>query len=105
MLKIENSGWVEDESWMDQTSLLLENDLDVIVYPNPFENHIQVAFSGSEMQYDSFQIVDFNGREILNGKLTDIQIQTIQLPNLRTGMYFISFKGPNGILTKQLMKM
>lgn len=105
ILKTSNSGWIADDSWLQDAPYVFDNVDELLIYPNPFSNEINVYFTGTEVGYNSYQLVDINGRLIAKGNLSDIQLQTIQLPEMRQGIYLITFEGESGNITEQLMKL
>jgi hypothetical protein len=105
ILKTSNSGWIADDSWMQNAPYVYDEIDELLIYPNPFSNEVNVYFPGTEVGYNSYQLVDINGRLIAKGNLSEIQLQTIQLPEMRQGMYLITFEGKSGKITEQLMKL
>lgn len=104
ILKTTDSGWISGSPWLIDTPISLEDNPETIVYPNPFDDHIDVLFSINDMVCDSYKMTDINGRIVKSGVLSDLQFQTIQLPNLSSGMYLISFQGGDTKITRQVIK-
>jgi len=62
----------------------------VRVYPNPAENHIQIEPSQPFSTYLSVQIMDITGRVLMEVKDIAANRATIDIGQLKSGLYFIS---------------
>jgi hypothetical protein len=75
------------------------NNLQVAVFPNPFNNKIEIINEVSEIT--EVIIYDINSRKVLHQKFThSISLNTEQLPE---GIYFYQIQGLNGLSTKGKM--
>ena len=73
-----------------------ENDNSVEVYPNPASNNI---FISTERHFEYFQLVDIQGIVLLEGILTDNQIDVANLP---LGTYFLRLKAGDNIAVERV---
>ena len=67
------------------------------MYPNPTNDFCTIL---TEKPIKSITISDFNGRLIAN-----IEEETIDLRNYKSGFYFISLNIENQIITKRIVKL
>lgn len=65
----------------------MQNDV-MIVYPNPAYDQIFLNF-GSKINNGIINIVDLQGRTLLSKSVSDIQIQTLEISSLKSGIYFL----------------
>ena len=70
----------------------LENQPELIIFPNPASNSFSLKTSGNAQ---SFQVFDQQGNTVLKGKIN--QQTMIDSHSLVPGMYFISVDYDNGI--------
>lgn len=75
----------------------LENEL--ILFPNPAVDFI---YFNSVFSNISFQILNFEGREIKNGQLNDTRLD---ISNLNKGIYFIRIKKQGIVFLKKILKI
>lgn len=76
----------------------INNSFDIQIFPNPFSSYITVT--GAK---ENILIYDMFGRIIYSIKSENDSI-TLNLNNLSTGIYFISVKNNNFVLTKKIVK-
>ncbi len=62
----------------------------ISLYPNPTSGLVYIQ---SDMDWDSFEIYDLQGRKVISDKLTENQIN---IEELSSGMYFIQLQSKNG---------
>lgn len=65
------------------------HDMDVIVFPNPFKNEIQIHTSRKGL---TFILYDLTGNCILSDKICDIPHKSLLTGNLESGFYFYNIK-------------
>jgi hypothetical protein len=63
------------------------------VFPNPFENNIQINYNQEE---GSFELYDISGKVLTNGKLKS-ELNQIELTTLENGVYFIRVLDKQGV--------
>lgn len=87
----------------------LENDLsqNLIIYPNPAENEINVSLSTNLKGKFQWVIKDMTGKiiiEITSEKNDYLLSEKINIANLASGMYFLEWKNSQGQARKKLIK-
>ncbi|TAH29768.1 MAG: T9SS C-terminal target domain-containing protein [Cytophagales bacterium] len=87
----------------------LENDLsqNLIIYPNPAENEINVSLSTTLQGKFQWVIKDMTGKiitEITSEKNDYLLSEKINIANLASGMYFLEWKNNQGQARKKLIK-
>jgi len=82
---------------------------DIIIYPNPFQDHLQIIFFRRPEAGTSIRIIDISGREeyyynVSNSDLQDFII--IPTTGLKNSIYLISVNDPQGkiLCSKKLIK-
>ena len=68
----------------------------VLVFPNPFENFLKVTGV-----FDTYQIFTSDGRLVDSGTLFSNEIS---VKSLRSGLYILRLNGPNGLVTKKVVR-
>ena len=61
----------------------------IILYPNPTKNLLNIDLQNNQSDKDEFKIVDINGRIILNGNLIN-GLNQINIENLAKGLYIFN---------------
>lgn len=83
---------------MGDLTLSLSDEVDEDVYPNPFQNEINIKLD----QPAEYKIIDINGRTLLKGTLTSLdRINTESLP---MGIYILDLKIDDKHTVKKLVK-
>jgi hypothetical protein len=78
---------------------LAENKMeDVNLYPNPFSNVLSISNISNKVEF--VRIFDIAGREVYKTASVNSNLN-IDLNNLETGIYFVSFETSNEILSKK----
>ena len=108
----DGAGFYSCEVWHKQFSackttspLFLFTSLDDItidkakIYPNPFSSEIQVELAGVGNQASLF---DVNGKELFKTIFDDNLVWATS--ELASGIYFLQFKTPKGIVTHKIIK-
>lgn len=81
------------------------NELEVVIYPNPFVNGVVVNLEPGKDENIEMQLFDISGRLILqNSYAANTQLQ-IPLINLAEGSYFMTLKMGEQFATHQLLKL
>ena len=93
--------------WTVSTSSL-PNDIEhLTIYPNPFNENVNMNITLATQQELSIDVIDVSGREISN------TIQTLQkgentislpLKDLTSGIYFVRLTSENGVTTRRIIK-
>lgn len=61
------------------------------IYPNPAKNNLQINLTDKSLTNNKYQILDLNGRVILEGNF-DTEINQINIENLSKGLYIFKIK-------------
>ena len=61
------------------------------IYPNPAKNNLQINLIDKSLTNNKYQILDLNGRVILEGNF-DTEINQINIENLSKGLYIFKIK-------------
>ena len=86
---------VEDNIWSKRS---LE------VYPNPFDNQLNVQF-GTPALFTDWKVIDISGRLIKSGKISkNSTLETIMVDGLKPGVYVLSVGGKNGWKSRKVIK-
>ena len=77
---------------------------DLILYPNPAIDRIQIAINQQGEKVEKVVIYDINGREILNKSYNEYLVN-IDVSNYNKGVYIVSVIGRNGaVFNKKFIK-
>jgi Secretion system C-terminal sorting domain len=71
-----------------------EISLQLMVYPNPTSSLVNLKIDNFNLENLSYQLIDLNGREILNKKITESETQ-IQLENNPSDIYLLNVNQEN----------
>ena len=79
------------------------------IAPNPATNQITISQStnipnGADVQFSQFTITNSIGQEIMQQSLTGLQTK-VNVSKLVPGLYYITFRGKNGIKTEKFIRM
>ncbi len=83
----------------DSNISITEYFIDVLVYPNPFENYTTLSFN---KQVKSYQLYDATGRLVLEKGVVD-KVELLYKNDLKTGLYLLRFIGEQEVGVKRLM--
>ena len=71
------------------TSAATLEKLSMTSYPNPVSDQLHLNF-GTQVDHAEISILDFQGRRVITKSLTNTQMETINVSNLTTGIYFVT---------------
>ncbi len=81
-------------------------NIDMFVYPNPFNFQSKVVFSLPKQTYLEFGLFDVVGHKIReyygNNQPSGIYSFELERENLKNGIYFIRMRTDTGTITKQI---
>jgi len=82
---------IEDNRF--QTSIKEEDASEIMTYPNPFNNWIQIYFDNPKRNSYQLIVTDMSGKVVR--KISNIKDNTIKLyrENLPAGFYLVELKG------------
>ena len=76
---------------------------DLKTYPNPFYNIFQVE---SSFDYDSYEIIDFNGKSVINGRNNQLKSELqIDMSDYPEGVYYLKLFFEGGIRYVKIVKI
>ena len=89
----------EDENENDTTNVVSNYESRFVVYPNPAND---ILFINAEVEINEVMIYDVYGRQqsMVNGQ----QSLSIDLSNLKSGIYFVKIKTKEGNIVKRIVK-
>ncbi|MBL0683538.1 T9SS type A sorting domain-containing protein [Aquimarina mytili] len=81
-----------------------ESSLNAILYPNPFQQSINISFDQPITNQIDIVLFDIMGRTIRSQKKSATQLLTISLDDISKGAYFLSVSSGNKKFTAKLIK-
>jgi len=69
----------------------LDNEFDILAYPNPASEFIQITFQNGIPENAAYVLYGFKGEQIRSGKIVHAS-EKISLENVEPGIYFIQIK-------------
>jgi endoglucanase len=79
----------------------------IIVYPSPSKSIVNISFAGIEEDRFTLNIVDLSGKIVMNKKIklqSNSRIQTLDISNLSSGLYWFKIQGSDFAITKRVVK-
>lgn len=74
------------------------------IYPNPVSEHLYIQHNnGFEKFHFNYSIIDQSGRNILTGELADINPNSINVSNLRSGIYFLQLISEEQLYSERII--
>lgn len=108
ILKTPNANWQTDKKWFEPVAITIpENTFteDLIVSPNPFTDGVEVLFKGTKAGFDTYELIDLNGKRIANGSLNDSITQELSFGEIRSGAYFLRFNSPEKTVQVKIVRL
>ncbi|MEM8525660.1 MAG: T9SS type A sorting domain-containing protein [Bacteroidota bacterium] len=93
-----------DASTMTSTEDWRAALLPIRVFPNPFENLLHLQTTSNYASDLTFRILDLNGRELLKRKATRASLETIDVSQLPSGVYFVEVTDGKQTKTIKMVK-
>ena len=100
---------LKDENWKQIPNLFkIANTKNILgdepftIYPNPFNDKLTIFYSDSN--YNSFELTDLNGRVIEKGSLISNEKNTLNLIDLKQGIYILNIGGESEQKQFKIMK-
>jgi hypothetical protein len=78
------------------TSENISEVTDVLVFPNPAKDFINIEFVNSKFTNSKVQVIDISGKEYFNIDMKS-ESQKINIENLVNGVYFVKITNNNGV--------
>jgi uncharacterized surface protein with fasciclin (FAS1) repeats len=76
---------------------------DFTISPNPAHNQTQIVFKGLSGQPAQLQIFDIQGR-LINMEMVNPGGQTLDISDLKSGLYYVRLNNGNNSITKKLVR-
>jgi hypothetical protein len=75
------------------------------VYPNPTDGHVYIDINMTKKEDGLVEIFDVMGKKVYKYEFKALTAESIEadLSSLRSGVYFVTLKSGNDIITKKLM--
>ena len=89
---------------MDQSTLVVKKSVPgFLLYPNPVSRSLTIQWESAPDADGkiSYRIMDYSGRSVLSGILSE---NKIDVSHLGSGIYLIMLHTPNGAVTKTFLK-
>lgn len=101
----EGSDFILAEVFVEGNSILENEIVPFIVYPNPASDHIIIEFVAQDHDCVKCSIVDLNGKSVL---LFDCNLRNrdhlkLELPNMSKGIYLIKLETDSNVFSKKLL--
>ena len=96
---LKNSDVSTNCSNIISSSINVSSKNNVIMYPNPAKSHIYIQ---SAEQILTISLSNILGEIVINKR--DLENRTIEISNLKNGIYFLNIKTKSGHITKKLIK-
>ena len=96
---LKNSDVSTNCSNIISSSIDISSKNNVIMYPNPAKSHIYIQ-SGEQIL--SISLSNILGEIVIHKR--DLENRTIEISNLKNGIYFLNIKTKSGHITKKLIK-
>ncbi|MBI3141874.1 MAG: Omp28-related outer membrane protein [Bacteroidetes bacterium] len=103
-----NSLWIDEVSLIDDASSIdAPAPIDFSIFPNPFENDMNVSFKLENEQPIEVKVYDATGRMVLNGN-REVLGQGSHVLNLKTdgleqGVYVVKVESDNTVLSQEVI--
>lgn len=78
------------------------NETNIFLYPNPANDVLNYSFS-TDVALKSVQVTDISGKIIFSNN-SDLSSNQINVSDLSSGIYFVTFDSENGAFTKKFIK-
>ncbi len=85
----------------------IANIQQIILYPSPAKDEVNISFAGTIENNFTISIIDITGKLLYNKKIylsNSNRIESINVSNFESGVYFFKIKGINSVITKKVVK-
>jgi len=86
------------------TNILENSHQSFHIYPNPVLNKLNISMDDRDENFKELLISGLDGRTLITKKIVEEEIISINLENLRSGMYLINLIGDKQFLTAKFLK-
>lgn len=88
----------------NRESEAINEALTLVVYPNPFIDHVQLKFSKKTRDDIYIRVFDFNGKQLVSKKYAPTDNLYVPMLNYSIGIYIIHVQSGGKHMTKKLLK-
>ncbi len=98
-------GTIVDSKFLTNTKEEKLWDFDVVVYPNPARNYLQVGFNNKGVQNVGLSLYSTDGRLVYKNSMqvSGTQVVHLDLSDLNKGFYFLKAQTVNGVVVKKVV--
>lgn len=104
-------GWVTitdfiidvDASFPSATSDITQAN-NILVYPNPTNESLNVKFLDSNHGFNVYQILDITGREMMSSSIINKDVTNIDVQSLQSGIYLVKLINGNKSIYKKFVR-
>lgn len=79
--------------------------LEVLVYPNPTSNELRIKSGASLLTGSDLEIIDVNGRVVINQKVLDLRNLSVDVRSLMHGNYVLRYTTTDGVKSQKFNKL
>jgi hypothetical protein len=98
-------GFHQNNLEMNTIDKVIFEDLKVTIFPNPTIDIIYISFQNNKFQELTLKLIDSNGKQILNQRLTDFKkIEQINLTGLPAELYILNISNKEQDYSFRLIK-
>lgn len=106
----QDGDFIQFDSTFDCSGLLLADEAvreeDFAIHPNPFTDEIEIDFPDAFKQSVSISVVNLMGVVVFEKRLQSVNsIERIALPDVPAGIYIVSIRHSQGIMSRKMMKV
>lgn len=102
----ESAAYIDEHSYNVSVQKYLDANLNLNIYPNPINNTQQLSITfNSNLKFDIDEIIitDITGKTVLSTSVeNNLNKMQMDISTLHSGMYFVTVKSGNAIVTKKL---
>lgn len=80
----------------------IENNIEI--FPNPANNELSILFKSTDLKTVNIGIYDITGRIVEEVKTMNQNLYTLDISNLKSGLYYCKFSVNNEFVTKKFIK-
>lgn len=96
-----NNGFIAKMSILTGIGTVRRNNPDVEIYPNPASDKLFVR-SAASGAFTGYTLVNVLGRKMAEGRMEASHVQSISLPSLPDGLYYLNLSGRDVFATKKI---
>ena len=82
-----------------------ENEFELLIYPNPFNDYLTVEMKDLDVQIRSIDLYTINGELVKHFELDKLDKAVIDLQDIASGIFYLKIITPKGIINKLISKI